>query len=164
MGRKFCVRELVVQKVFIRSDCTFNNLHSFHPRCTEPNPNLVQMILPGGFGVTWLTYEFIGKFYIWIFTYEFIGKLCSIIRSIWTHAAPVGAAGKIYMSYVFRKRFFVYFLLNFEANRTSSMMDFRISAKFTSNCELTEEILAILEFICNLPMKFICKLRSKIHM
>ena len=74
------------------------------------------------------TYEFIGKFYIWIFTYEFIGKLCSIIRSIWTHAAPVGAAGKIYMSYVFRKQFFVHFLLNFEANQTSSMIDFRISA------------------------------------
>ena len=110
------------------------------------------------------TYEFIRKFYIWIFTYEFIGKLCSIIGSIWTHAAPIGAAGKICMSYVLRKLFLFIFCW---ISRQIGHHPWWISGFpriCTSNCELTEEILAILEFICNLPMKFICKLRSKIHM
>ena len=54
MGRNSYVQDLPGEKGLDRTDGSSDILHSFPSQRTERIYDLVQMIPPGGFGVTWL--------------------------------------------------------------------------------------------------------------
>ena len=61
MGRNSYVQDLPGEKVLDRTDGSSHILHSFPSQRTERIYDLVQMIPPGGFGVTWLRDTLVGS-------------------------------------------------------------------------------------------------------